>query len=160
MTYIRYALVMYLCLMANADAQTTTYTFRKYFQSSDAYYQDGPFLKPIANALSWDLFAATTEKEFRPVYGELAKYNHKEVILYGYMFTLFQKDTLKHFILGPYAPTCPFHYHVNPNLKVKVIPEIPMNYSKEPVLIKGILRMLDDGNKDTYYILEHAALVN
>ncbi len=152
-------IILLLCLATQAQAEITTYTFKKYFQDSTYYYQEGPYLKPIKDALAWDVFATTTEKDSRPVFGEIKNHEKKEITLYGYMFTMFQKYPLKHFILGPYPNTCPFHYHVRKNLIVEVIPEQAMTYSDSPVLLKGTLKLVTDDSEDTYYLLKHAVLV-
>lgn len=155
------SLLLFATLHANdALANTKTYTFRKYFQDSGSYFIDGPFIAPIRGALSWDIFAAIEEKDNHIHWGELSSRNRQEVILYGYIFTLNTKQQLSHFLVGPYQPTCPFHYHVRKNLVVSVLLDKTMPYTSTPVLLKGILHLLPDANQETLVLLEHAELLN
>jgi len=154
-----------VCILAlsiattTAHAETITYSFKKYSHGSGSYFQDGPLLKPIKGALTWDVFATTTENGQYPVFTDMNAHDGETITLYGYIFTMFPKYPLSHFMLGPYPPTCAFHYHVRKNLIVEVIPTTAMTYSEKPVLIKGTLKLVRDNSRYTYYLLQQAELV-
>jgi hypothetical protein len=125
-------------------------------------------LKVTGNALPWQLFSQTKEIEdctidkdgfdyclIKPVYNKnIKKYNGKTVTLMGYMFPLEQSEKQKKFLLGPYPLSCPFHYHVGPSQVIEINSDQAIDFSFDPVTLKGELRVKFNKETGIFYYLE------
>lgn len=129
--------------------------------------------KVKGDAVPWQLFATTQEKqkkvtfpdggysfEVTPVFSEkLKELNGKEATLYGFMFPLEQSEKQGNFLLGPYPPSCPFHYHAPPALIVEVKAKKPVAFSWDAITLKGTLELPEKDPNGSFYILKDAEIV-
>lgn len=133
----------------------------------DEIYQNMQPLKVSGDAIKWEVFFATKEKDectideegfdyciTKPIYSPQIKSLHNtEVTLTGFMFPLESTTKQKNFLLGPFPPGCPFHYHVSPSQMVEVNLKDPIAFSFDPITVKGVLSL--DFNEETgvfYYL--------
>jgi hypothetical protein len=84
--------------------------------------------------------------------------NGKEVTLYGFMFPLEQSEKQANFLIGPFPPSCPFHYHVPPSLIVEVKMKDPLAYSWDEITIKGTLKLAENDPNGVFYFLKEAEI--
>ena len=125
-------------------------------------------LKVTGDALPWQLFSQTKEIEdctidkdgfdyclIKPEYNQKIKqYNGKVVTLMGYMFPLEQSEKQKNFLLGPYPLSCPFHYHVGPSQVIEINSDQAIDFSFDPVTVKGELKVKFNEETGIFYYLE------
>lgn len=123
-------------------------------------------------AMNWKLFGTTKEveahtktkegydnqyskPEFQP---EVKALDDKEITIKGYMFPLDEAEDQKLFLFGPFPLTCPYHYHVGPNLVLEVHADNhPVKFDYEPVVITGTLELVpDDPEYSVFYRLKNA----
>ncbi len=125
-------------------------------------------MKVTGDALPWQLFSQTKEIEdctidkdgfdyclIKPEYNQKIKqYNGKVVTLMGYMFPLEQSEKQKKFLLGPYPLSCPFHYHVGPSQVIEINSDQAIDFSFDPVTVKGELKVKFNKETGIFYYLE------
>lgn len=128
------------------------------------------------HGLDWKILAQTKENSapytddqgftgfnITPTFSDtVKKLDGKTVILKGYMFPLEEGETQKLFLLGPFMPDCPDHYHVGASLVVEVHAQeaIPFVYDR-PVVLKGEFELVDDDKENgAFYRLHHAVSVH
>ena len=134
-------------------------------------------LKAQHGALSWDLFAAvqnTTREEpssagafpnafriiLKPIFTEAIKqYDGQRVKIMGYMFPLEDGTSQRHFLMGPYPPTCVAHYHAPNNQVIEVKSDTPIPLTWEPIVVEGTLMLLTSDPKNTFYRLEKTRFI-
>lgn len=119
-------------------------------------------------AVDWKLFAAThvesqiDMREAAPklvFHRSLQRLNGKEIMLQGYIFPLSNEPEQNAFLLGPFEPNCPFHYHVSKNLIVYAKAAEPLPYQAGKVLVKGKLELATDVEGEAFYLLHQARFV-
>ena len=125
-------------------------------------------------ALDWTLFGQTKQKPYsyldkdgrrwtgsRPEFPDkLKKFDGKEVRIKGFIFPLGQEEKQRHFVLGPFPVSCPFHYDVTPSLLIEVHAEPPVAFSYDAVDVKGQLELVPkDDEYNVYYRLKKAKRV-
>ncbi|MBL0319157.1 MAG: DUF3299 domain-containing protein [Alphaproteobacteria bacterium] len=131
-------------------------------------------IKPLQvskGAVPWEKFAQTksTEKEMSDLLGkyfvllphysaDIKALDGQVVTLMGYMFPLQEAEKQSDFLFGPFPPSCPFHYHVNPNQVVEVVTSKPIKFSYHPIRIKGRLHLTPKDPNGVFYILRQAQL--
>jgi hypothetical protein len=132
-----------------------------------------PLPKVKEGVVPWQMFQATQEKQKRvnfpsggysfevtPIFSDkLKELKGKEVMVYGFMFPLEQSEKQTIFLIGPYPPSCPFHYHLPPSLIVEVRAKTPMEFSWDAVTVKGILELPVKDQNAVFYIVKDAVLV-
>ena len=125
-------------------------------------------LEVTGDALSWQLFGKTKEIEdctidkegfdyclIKPAYDDnVKKYNGKIVTIMGFMFPLEQSEKQKKFLIGPYPLSCPFHYHVGPSQVIEISSEKAIDFSFDPITIKGKLEVKYNEETGTFYYLK------
>ncbi len=130
-------------------------------------------LKVSGDAIPWELFATTKEDEscvvgdegydiclVKPEYSDaVKKLNGIEVTLMGYMFPLEQSESQKNFLVGPYPLSCPFHYHVGPTQMVEVFADEHIEFSYEPITLKGVLELKFNEETGVFYYLRRGSKV-
>lgn len=128
-------------------------------------------LEVTGDAIPWDMFAKTTETEIckkdeegydycliEPGYSdEIKALDGKEVTLMGYMFPLENSEKQSNFLIGPYPLSCPFHYHIGPSQVVEVFTDEPIEFSYEPITLKGTMSVRYNEETGVFYYLEGAA---
>ena len=125
-------------------------------------------LKVTGDAIPWQFFGKTKEIEdctidkdgfdyclIKPVYDDnIKKYNGKIVTIMGFMFPLEQSEKQKRFLIGPYPLSCPFHYHVGPSQVIEISSEEAVDFSFDPITIKGELKVKFNEETGTFYYLK------
>jgi uncharacterized protein len=142
-------------------------------QDAQGYVPEMPPLPKAQNgALSWDFFSETKENqkkithdngsytfEITPVFAQRMKdLNGKQVKLHGFMFPLEQSEEQSDFLFGPFPSSCPFHYHIPPQLVVEIAAKTPIAFTWDPITLKGTLELVEKDTNDIYYILNDAEL--
>lgn len=132
-----------------------------------------PLPKVKEGVVPWQLFQTTQEKQKRvnypsggysfevtPIFSDtLKEHKGKEVMVYGFMFPLEQSEKQAIFLIGPYPPSCPFHYHLPPSLIVEVRAKTPLEFSWDAITLKGTLELPEKDPNGSFYILKHAVLI-
>ena len=72
----------------------------------------------------------------------------------GFMFPLEQSEKQKRFLIGPYPLSCPFHYHVGPSQVIEISSEKAIDFSFDPITIKGKLEVKYNEETGTFYYLK------
>ena len=125
-------------------------------------------LKVTGDAIPWQLFGKTKEIEdctidkdgfdyclIKPDYdNNIKKFNGKTVTIMGFMFPLEQSEKQKKFLIGPYPLSCPFHYHVGPSQVIEISSEKAIDFSFDPITIKGRLEVKYNKETGTFYYLK------
>ena len=132
------------------------------------------FVDTPEGGTSWRIFGETGEIPYihtdeegqewdgvRPVFSDkLKELDGKEILIQGYMFPLGQEEKQSLFLLGPFPVSCPYHYHVRPNLIIEAHAESPVAFSFGAVNIKGQLELVPkDDQYNVFYRLKDAELV-
>ncbi|MFT7099214.1 MAG: hypothetical protein ACJAS6_001088 [Rickettsiales bacterium] len=131
------------------------------------YSQDFKPLQVSGDAIKWEIFAKTVEKTscitdaegfddcvIKPVYSSKIKaLNNKRVTLTGFMFPLDMSDKQKNFLIGPYPASCPFNYHIGPSQVVEVRLNKAIEFSYDPVTVRGVLSLKYNEETGVFYYL-------
>jgi hypothetical protein len=126
-------------------------------------------IKVDSDAISWEVFSKvkeideceTDEEGFeycivKPEYSkEIKDLDGQEVTLMGYMFPLDDDTNQKLFLFGPYPLSCPFHYHVNPAMIVEVTSEDGIEFTYDPIKIKGTFEVEYNQETGIFYYLRN-----
>ncbi len=132
------------------------------------------FVETPEGGISWNVFGETKQHEFsykeddefeyigvRPEFSEnLKTLDGTEILIQGYMFPLGQEEKQLLFLLGPFPVSCPYHYHVTPNLIIEAHAKKPLAFSYDAVNIKGKLELVPrDDEYNVFYRLKDAEIV-
>lgn len=131
------------------------------------FTQDIEPLQVKGDSIKWEIFATTKEKTeciidedgfenclIKPIYSsQIKSLNDQKVALTGFMFPLDQAQKQRNFLIGPYPISCPFHYHVSPAQIVEVKLQKPIEFSYDPVTIKGFLSLKYNKETGIFYYL-------
>lgn len=160
---MRRLVVLFLLLAVPAHALST--------EEVSPYKQYFPKVK--GDALPWDLFETTKEQqkkvthpeggysfEVTPIFSEqLMVLDGTEVTLTGFMFPLEQAEKQSSFLLGPFPPSCPFHYHAPPAFIVEVKAAKPLEFSWDTITLKGTLVLAEKDPNGVFYFLKNAVRI-
>lgn len=123
---------------------------------------------------SWRVFGETGQDPYtyideegmewsgaRPIFSDkIQKLDGQEIIIQGYMFPLGQEEEQPMFLLGPFPLSCPYHYHVTPNLIIEVHAKDAVEFSYDAVNIKGTLELVPkDDEYNVFYRLNNAEMI-
>lgn len=129
------------------------------------------FVRTPENGVSWKVFGKTKQVPYaytdadgmqwegvRPDFtDDLKRLDGQDVLVQGYMFPLEPDEKQSSFLLGPFPVSCPFHYHVTPNLIIEVHMKSPVAFEYDPVNIKGKLELVaKDDEYNVFYRLKEA----
>ena len=132
------------------------------------------FIETPEGGISWELFAQTLQHEYaytdengeqwegiRPDFSEALKaLDGTEILLQGYMFPIGPDEKQEKFLLGPFPASCPFHYHITPNLIIEAHAKKPVDFSYDSVNIKGTLKLVPkDDEYNVFYRLYNAKIM-
>jgi len=158
-----------VCILVLMPRAARAFTEQSVVAIPGFYYQSGPLLAVKDGAVPWETFATTKEAQtiarhadrlpdvnLQPQFKAIKKYNGKVIKIYGYMFPLDKGDGQKHFLIGPYAQVCPFHFHIRPSLVVEVNAKTPVPFDYDPVMVQGTLRLARAGTNGSFYFLDDA----
>ena len=122
----------------------------------------------------WQVFAETKQTPYlytdsegqewegvRPQFTDtLNSLDGQEIIIQGFMFPLGQEEEQEMFLLGPFPLSCPFHYHVTPNLIIEVYAKTPVTFSYDAVNVKGTLELVPkDDEYNVFYRIKDAVFI-
>lgn len=133
------------------------------------------FVRTPKNGISWQTLGKTKQTAYaytdadgmqwegvRPEFpDDLKKLGGQTILIQGYMFPLEQNEKQSSFLLGPFPVSCPFHYHVTPNLIIEVHMKSPVAFEYDPVNVSGRLELVPkDDEYNVFYRLQDAVLVS
>lgn len=136
------------------------------------YIED--FINLPEGGTSWKVFGDTGMDEYpikdkdgnvwmgvRPNFTEEIKIlNTKEILVQGYMFPLDQEEKQSTFLLVPFPLSCPYHPHVMSNLIIEVHATNPIDFSYDPINIRGVLELVpNDDEFNIFYRIKKAESV-
>jgi hypothetical protein len=118
----------------------------------------------IDGALDWDLLARAGESRFQDgtisrFPADLRRLDDTEVTLTGYMMPFRDGTQHSEFLLGALQFHCASCMTTDLSRLVAVKAAKPVAYAETPVLIRGRLRLLEDGQSPLYYRLDSARAV-
>lgn len=156
---------VFLYLLVSNSYAYSVEDYKAEYAEDYASYVDP--IKVPESSISWEVFALTKENYecgvgadgfdyclTRPTYADAVKKLANQVIeVTGYMFPLEASDKQQNFLIGPYPVSCPFHYHSKPSQVIEVIAKKPIDFSYEPITIKGKLSIDFDEDKGSFYYL-------
>jgi hypothetical protein len=154
---------------------TDTANSEKTYTLEDLLSNIKNFVDTPKGGTDWKIFGQTLQTPYaytdaegmewsgmRPEFSEdLKKLDGTEILIQGYMFPLGQDEQQPLFLLGPFPISCPYHYHVTPNLIIEVHAKTPLAFSYDAVNIKGTLELVPkDDEYNVFYRLKDTVLVN
>lgn len=131
------------------------------------------FVKTPEGGVAWEVLAKTEGKEVitgqfedndvisvRPVFpDEVKALDGQTVLMQGYMFPLEQAEKQGRFLFGPFPASCPYHYHVGPNMVVEVQAKYPIVFSFDPMTLSGRLELVPaDDEFNVFYRMKDAVV--
>lgn len=131
------------------------------------------FVTTPKNGTPWEIFGKTQSYDYsytdehdmewsgvRPTFpDDLTALDGQTITVQGYMFPLGAEEKQELFLLGPFPVSCPFHYHVTPNLIIEVHAKSPVSFSYDPVNITGRLELVPkDDEYNVFYRLMDARI--
>lgn len=132
------------------------------------------FVGTPEGCIDWRVFGETAQTSYtyedkegaewsgvRPEFSEdLKKLDGTEILIQGYMFPLGQDQKQPLFLFGPFPVSCPFHYHIMPNLIIEAQAKSPVAFSYDAVNIKGTLELVPkDDEYNVFYRLRDVELM-
>lgn len=129
------------------------------------------FVQTPEGGVPWEVLGKTSGEEvtfedkngetiisLRPVFPkEVKELNGKIVKLQGFMFPLEQSEKQGRFLFGPFPMSCPYHYHVGPNMVIEVHAKEAMTFSFDPLVLAGKLELVEsDDEYGVFYRLRDA----
>ena len=150
---------------------SSSYKFPDSSPDLSAFIPD--FVQVPEGGTSWDLFAKTKSIDYedkdeegleivgvKPEFPEgLKKLDGQTVLMQGYMFPLESDEEQSLFLFGPFPVSCPFHYHVGPNLIIEAHGKKKIEYEWDAVNIMGRLELVPrDDEFNVFYRLHDAEL--
>ena len=114
-----------------------------------------PYARKVLPFLKREYFHDNTERTLFGVIDEyIKKYNGETVTIMGYMFPLEESEKQRKFLIGPYPLSCPFHYHVGPSQVIEIKSDNPVDFSFDPITIKGKLKIKFNEETGSFFYLE------
>ena len=116
-----------------------------------------------AGTVPWEILQQAktvqkAEKKFGPEFTpEIRKFDKQVVKIYGFMMPLDQSREQKRFLLASFPPHCAFCMPGGPESMIEVIADKPVEFTYEPLVMRGRLAVLDDDI--VYYRLTGATAV-
>ena len=132
------------------------------------YHDPRSAVKPLearSGVVSWGLLSSVTNRleknKLIPVYpAAVQALNQQKVKLQGFMMPLEPGDKQSHFLLSSVPTTCTFCVPAGPEGLVEVRTKQPLRYTVEPVLVEGVLAVLNDDAYGLFYRIDDAKSVN
>lgn len=161
-------------VMAANAFSTETVTSEQTYTIEDLASNIENFVATPEGGTDWQIFADTNQIPYiytdeegqewegvRPQFtDELNALDGEETIIQGFMFPLGQDQEQDMFLLGPFPLSCPYHYHVTANLIIEVYAKTPIEFSYDPVNVKGRLELVPkDDEFNVFYRIKDAVLV-
>ena len=126
-----------------------------------------PF-KPLeerSGIVAWGLLSSVTNrvenKKLIPVYpAAVQALNQQKVKVQGFMMPLEPGDKQSHFLLSSVPTTCTFCVPAGPEGLVEVRTKQPVRYTVEPVVVEGVMAVLNDDPYGLFYRVDDAKSVH
>ena len=126
-----------------------------------------PF-KPLQEregVLTWQMLSAVTTKADKnrliPVFpAAVQALDKQKVKVQGFMMPLEPGDKQRHFLLSSVPTSCAFCVPAGPEGLIEVRTRQPVRYSLEPVVVEGVLAVLNDDPYGMFYRVLEAQAVN
>lgn len=158
------AVAAVLCLAATGLGAQTPPTLGQ----GPGYHDPRSPFKPLeerADILSWKLLSQVTaraeKKKIVPTFpAAVQALDRKTVKVQGFMMPLEAGDKQQHFLLSSVPTTCSFCVPAGPEGLVEVRTRKPVRYTLEPVIVEGVLAVLNDDPYGLYYRVEDGLPVN
>ncbi|MCK8515579.1 DUF3299 domain-containing protein [Methylonatrum kenyense] len=121
-------------------------------------------LPEVDGVIAWDRLTAVATEEgdyglLKPLFDDDLRALHgTEVKVQGFMLPLENDDKHSHFIVTRSPPSCFFCLPGGPESVVEIKAEKPLEFSFDPVVLKGRLALLEDSEMGLFYRLENATL--
>jgi hypothetical protein len=171
-----FSILAFLLVYTPWPNRDETQAFMQATGTDDIYtFITGQLPKVKHGAVAWEVFEKVKEikvKEidkdegfeieyFKPEYTEEVKnMNGKTIKLMGFMFPLTATKEQTLFLIGPFALSCPFHYHVNPKFAIEIeSTRNPIEFTYEQILIEGRFELGFDKDNQIFYYLKDAKLI-
>lgn len=135
----------------------------------------GDYLEVPDNVLDWKILGATKVIEIdtrdadgmdlvydKPEFTDVVKkLDGQKVRIKGFMFPLDETDAQTEFLIGPFPSSCPYQYHVGPNLVIEAhADDDPVKFTYDPITLEGTLELVpEDQDYSTFYRLRGAHIV-
>lgn len=144
------------------------------YTPDDITTQISKYVTVPEGGISWDLFSKTKRINYkykdsegneqegvRPEFSEnLKKLDGQKVTLQGYMFPLESDENQSTFLFGPFPMSCPYQYHVGPELVMEVNAAEKIPFEWEPITLKGKLELIPrDDEYSVFYRLQEARII-
>lgn len=132
------------------------------------YHDPRSAVKPLeerSGVVSWGLLSSVTNRveknKLIPVYpAAVQALNQQKVKVQGFMMPLEPGDKQSHFLLSSVPTTCTFCVPAGPEGLVEVRTKSPVRYTVEPVVVEGVLAVLNDDPYGLFYRVDDAKSVN
>ncbi|KQW43603.1 MULTISPECIES: DUF3299 domain-containing protein [unclassified Roseateles] len=132
------------------------------------YHDPRSAFKPLedrADVVSWKLLSQVTakaeKKKIVPTFpAAVQALDRKTVKVQGFMMPLEAGDKQQHFLLSAVPTSCSFCVPAGPEGLVEVRTKKPVRYTLEPVVVEGVLAVLNDDPYGLYYRVEDGNAVN
>lgn len=121
-------------------------------------------LPEVDGVIAWDRLSAVETEEgdyglLKPRFDDgLRSLDGTEVRVQGFMLPLENDDKHSHFIITRSPPSCFFCLPGGPESVVEIKAAKPLEFSFDPVVLKGRLALLEDSEMGLFYRLENATL--
>ena len=132
------------------------------------YHDPRSAVKPLeerSGVVSWGLLSSVTNRveknKLIPIYpAAVQALNQQKVKVQGFMMPLEPGDKQTHFLLSSVPTTCTFCVPAGPEGLVEVRTKSPVRYTVEPVVVEGVLAVLNDDPYGLFYRVDDAKSVN
>jgi len=158
---LRAAALLLVCAAANlAPLQAGAQPAPVIGQGPGYHDPRSPF-KPLQEhegVLTWSLLSSVTTKADKtrliPIFPSAVQaLDKKTVKVQGFMMPLEPGDKQRHFLLSSVPTSCSFCVPAGPEGLIEVRTKQPVRYSLEPVLVEGVLAVLNDDPYGLFYRL-------
>jgi len=132
------------------------------------YHDPRSAFKPLeerSGVVPWGLLSSVTNRveknKLIPVYpAAVQALNQQRVKVQGFMMPLEPGDKQSHFLLSSVPTTCTFCVPAGPEGLVEVRTKQAVRYTVEPVVVEGVLAVLNDDPYGLFYRVDDAKSVN
>ncbi len=145
--------------------QVTLYiTDEAYGHSMEHMEERETELPEVDGVVPWSLLSGIDTEEgqhgmLRPVFNDKVRdLDGREVKVQGFMLPLENEDRHSHFIITRSPPSCFFCLPGGPESVVEVKTDQKLEFSFDPVVIKGRLALMEDSDMGLFYRLDNASL--
>lgn len=132
------------------------------------YHDPRSAFKPLeerSGVVAWSVLSSVTTKAEKnrlvPVFPPTVQVlNQQKIKVQGFMMPLEPGDRQTHFLLSSVPTTCAFCVPAGPEGLIEVRTKLPVRYTVEPVLIEGVLAVLNDDAYGLFYRVDDAKALN